>query len=170
MKLEIQINAVSYCLYNGKPNQRSAIVVCSTSLDAYGRQAKQMVSQPLGYCNQALADVNCLRVALLTVKPRFRDQEIFLTTNAYYAAVRCLEKKDDGSYVMQPSRNVAEIEAFRNLYATFPKLHLVYLRQGSEQDVEFNNLFELVKKLTEMQRKLDTKLTLPPGCSVKETV
>jgi hypothetical protein len=71
----ILLYAAGYCFDAGKATQRSGAAVVMVVSDAHGRTARRVVAHPTGGAPKTLCEINAIKLALASVKKKFRKSE-----------------------------------------------------------------------------------------------
>ena len=73
--MSIELFAAGYCYDSGSIHQRSAAAVVMRYIDDEDRESIRVIAHPTGAATKNLAEISAARLALASVKRKFRKQE-----------------------------------------------------------------------------------------------
>ena len=145
--MEITLFAVSKCLYNNTPNNRSGCMVKGLMKSESGH-VEYTQGQPFGTTPANLSEIQAAHMALACVMNKYKQLPIKLMTNGHYVT-RMLAKKGD-KYASEPAKHADKISRFRRLAEQFPNLQVEYSKDGEV----FGDLLDRAAEIAETQKKV----------------
>lgn len=143
----INIHVASYCENIGKPMQKAACSAILRYTDDFNRSSSREISFALGNSTKNQADLQSIRLAILSVRRKFRSEPIFLYHNSYYGN-GILEERDKKRMVNQD----LILEVFKAIDSC-SKLKIIKSESG------FENAIELAKSTANTQKSIDSGTT-----------
>lgn len=154
--MKIEIYASGYCHDNGKNTQRSGASIILRSDDGLNK-SRRVISHPTGAGTQSFAEISAARLALASVKRKYRKEaevKVYLPAQA----VGFLQKKGD-KYKKNSKKYENEVEELRRWADYYSDLTVDKLGKGDDAD----HATEEAKECADTQKPKDTRTQLVDG-------
>lgn len=145
----INIYCVGFCIDNGKPTQQAACGIVLKYINGNIQKQRQLAFV-LGPTNAFVADLQAIRIALASIRDKFKDESITIyVPNAN--ASRMLIIGEDGLFSIKPTKNYDIIAELRKLYKNYKDIRVIV--DSGQNDI--HTAKELARTAMSTQKNID---------------